>query len=359
MKGRSRRAGTIRTMAILACAALGALAAACGGDPPSAAGVLDHVHGAATGTSSSDLLLATHYGLLRSTDGGQRWTKDAGLGQEMVGGLVKSGGQFVAALQPMSTPDMKMSPSQESMPGMSMGTASTPNIGFSVDGTHWRSSIGIPAAATVAALVSGPSPSMAWASLLGLGIYESTDGGVHWQKVIPSSAPITGLIVVGQNLIITTASGVFVTDANAPSMPALPQLSEAVNEVVPDYFCGTCVVAALASGGIALSPNYGVTWTQKPSRHDFDEVASEPSAPGVLFGMVPAPGQGDHGLWRSTDGGQTWQKVLDRPLVDHMFDVPSSGSQPAHLLAFEWGITVYQSNDAGATWRKLSHFTNE
>jgi photosystem II stability/assembly factor-like uncharacterized protein len=346
-------------LAVLACATLAATAAACGGGPTSTATVLDHVHAAATGTVGSDVLLATHYGLLRSTDGGLRWTKDAGLGQEMVGGLVKSSDQFVAALQPMSTPDMKMSPSQASMPGMSMGTASTPNIGFSADGTHWRSATGIPAAATVAALVSGPSPSMVWASLLGLGIYESTDGGRKWQKVIPSSAPITGLVVRGDNLLITTSAGVFVTDADSPSMPALPQLDEAVNEVVPDYFCDTCVVAGLASGGIALSANDGVTWTQKSSRHVFDEVASEPIAPGVLFGMVPAPGQGDHGLWRSTDGGQTWQNVLDRPLVDHMFEVPGSGSQPAHLLAFEWGITVYQSNDSGATWHMISHVSDK
>ena len=239
-----------------------------------------------------------------------------------------------------------------------MGSASTPNIGFSSDGTHWHSAVGIPAAATVAALVSGPTTSMVWTSLLGRGIYESTDGGRSWQEVIPSSAPITGLVVVGDNLLITTSAGLFVTDADAPSMPALPQLNEAANDVVPDSFCTTCVVAAVATGGIALSGNDGVTWSQKPSTQVFDEVASVPGAPDALFGMVPAPGQSDHGLWRSADGGQTWQKVLDRPLVDHLYEVPSSGTQPAHLLAFEWGITVYRSDNWGATWAKLSRISN-
>jgi photosystem II stability/assembly factor-like uncharacterized protein len=344
-------------VAVAACVAVAGLAAGCGGGSPTAV-VVDHVHGAATGTTGSDVLLATHYGLVRSDDGGRSWTKDSGLGEEMVGGLVKSDGRFVAALQPMSTPDMKMSPSQESMPGMSMGTTSTPNIGYSSDGTHWRSAVGIPPAATVSALVSGPTSSIVWTSLLGLGIYESNDGGLRWQKVIPSTAPITGLVVIGDNLLITTSAGVFVTDANAPSMPALPQLNEPVNEVVPDYFCSTCVLAALANGGVALSGDDGVSWTQKSSKHVFDEVASEPGAPAVLFGMVPAPGQNDHGLWRSIDGGQTWQRVLNHPLVDHMFEVPSSGSQPPYLLAFEWGITVYRSNDWGATWQMLSHVSN-
>jgi photosystem II stability/assembly factor-like uncharacterized protein len=190
--------------------------------------------------------------------------------------------------------------------------------------------------------------------LLGLGIYQSTDGGQQWQQVIPSKTPITGLVVVGDNLLITTASGVFVTDADAPSMPALPQLNEPVNDMVPDDFCGTCVVAAVATGGIALSGNDGVTWSEKPSAHVFDEVSSVPGAPQVLFGMIPAPGQRDHGLWRSTDGGDTWQEVLDRPLVDHLYEVPGSGVQPASLLAFEWGIVVYKSDNWGSSWVKLS-----
>jgi hypothetical protein len=351
-------ASKFRLAAAIACSTLAGVVAGCGAAPHSTGAVLDHVHGAATGTSGTDIILATHYGLVRSADGGRDWTKDPGLGEEMVGGLVKTEGRFVASLQPLSTPGMKMSPSQESMPGMSMGTASTPNIGFSSDGTHWHSAIGIPPAATVAALVSGPSASIVWASLLGKGIYESNDGGQHWEVVIPSSTPVTGLVVVGDNLLITTSAGLFVTDADAPSMPALPQLDAPVNDVVPDYFCGTCVVAALATGGIALSGNDGVTWQQKPSTHVFDEVASEPGAPEVLFGMVPAPGQTGHGLWRSTDGGRTWQEVLDRPLVDHLFEVPSSGPQPTYLLAFEWGITVFRSDNWGATWSKLSRFSS-
>jgi photosystem II stability/assembly factor-like uncharacterized protein len=344
----------VRWAAALTCAALAGVISGCGRAPSTSGVVLDHVHGAVSGATSADVILATHYGLVRSTNGGRSWTEDSGLGREMVGGLVKTGYSFVASLQPMAGPGMKMSPGQASMPGMSMASKSTPNIGFSNDGTHWQSAIGIPAAATVSALVSGPTSSTVWASLLGLGIYESTDSGRHWQKVIPSSTPITALEVVGANLLITTSAGVFVTDADAPTMPALPQLNESVNDVVPDHFCDACVVAALATGGIALSGNDGVTWSQQSSAHVFDEVASEAGAPQVLFGMVPAPGQSGHGLWRSTDGGHTWHNVLSRPLVDHLYEVPASGTQPAYLLAFEWGITVFRSDNWGATWSKLS-----
>jgi photosystem II stability/assembly factor-like uncharacterized protein len=273
----------------------------------------------------------------------------------MVGGLVKTGSSFVAALQPMGGPSMKMTAAQSSMPGMSMGAASTPNIGFSSDGTHWHSAVGIPVNATVAAITTGPDASTVWASLLGRGLYESTDSGQHWGEVVPSTAPITALDVADQNLLLTTSAGLFVTGVEAPSMPALPQLTAGINDIADLSFCAGCVVAALSSGGVALSDNDGVTWTQHPSRHVFDEVASVASQPTVLFGMVPAPAAADHGLWRSSDGGRTWQRVLSHPLIDHLYEVPASADGPASILAFEWGITIYRSDDGGITWRLLSH----
>ena len=163
---------------VLAFSGLG-IVAGCGGPAGTETPVVDHVHAAAAGTSGSDVYVATHYGLVRSTDGGRTWADDPGLGNEMVGGLIRTGDGFVATLQPMGGPGMAMSPGQSSMPGMSMGAASTPNIGYSTDGVRWTSSDGIPVKATVAALTGGPGPSTVWASLLGRGLYESTDGGQH------------------------------------------------------------------------------------------------------------------------------------------------------------------------------------
>lgn len=331
----------------------------CGGGHPAASPVLDHVHGATEGGSPSEVYLATHYGLVRSMNGGATWAADGGLGREMVGGLIKTGPSYVASVQPTSGPGMKMTAAQDSMPGMSMGTASTPNIGYSADGVHWHSAIGIPAGATVAALTSGPTSSTVWSSLLGRGIYESTDGGVQWSEVIPSTVPITDLAVEGQNLLLTTSSGLFVTGTTAPTMPALPQLEQAVNDVAPFSYCTTCVVAALSTGGVALSDDDGISWATQASTHVFDEVASVPSAPQVLFGMIPAPGDAEHGLWRSSNGGHTWQRVLQQSLVDHLYEVPAAAGHGTRILAFKWGITVFQSNDGGVRWSRLSKISGQ
>jgi hypothetical protein len=331
-----------------------ALAGCGGGGHHSAAPVEDHVHAATEGASASEIYVATHYGLVRSMNGGRTWASDGGLGQQMIGGLVRTGQSYVASLQPMSAKGMKMTGSQSSMPGMSMGAASTPNIGYSSDGTHWHSAIGIPAGPVVAALVSGPTSSTVWSSLLGRGVFESTDSGQHWTEVIPSAVPVTGLEVAGQNLLLTTSTGLFVTSTDAPSMPALPQLNGGVNDVASFSYCTTCVVAALSSGGVALSHDDGVNWMSQASPHVFDEVTSVPSYPLVLFGMVPAPGDAGHGLWRSSDGGHTWQRVLHQTLIDHLYEVPAAAGHAAYILAFEWGITVFRSDDGGLTWAQLS-----
>jgi photosystem II stability/assembly factor-like uncharacterized protein len=347
-----------RVAAALVLLTLAGALSACGAGRARQTAVVDHVHAAVQGTTTSDIYLGTHYGLVRSSDGGRSWTDDPGLGEEMVGGLLQTGGTYVASLQPMGGPGMKMTAAQSSMPGMSMGSASTPNIGYSQDGVHWDSAIGIPAAATVAALAMGPSSSTVWASLLGRGVYQSTDAGRDWSEVIPSSVPVTDLTVQGENLLLTTSTGLFVTDASEPSMPALPQLNVSVNDVAPFSFCTTCVVAALATGGVALSDDDGVTWHTEPSSHVFDEVTSFSSSPTVLFGMTPAPGDAGHGLWRSADGGHTWQRVLNRSLVDHLYSVPATATRPAYLLAFEWGITVFRSTDGGETWTKISRIAH-
>jgi hypothetical protein len=331
--------------------------AACGGgtaagsQPP----VTDHVHGVVAGSGSTQILLATHYGLEQSEDAGATWQVDNGLGEEMVAGIVKLPSDYVASLQPMAGMKMpRMTAANMSTPGMSMGAASTPNIGYSTNTDRWYSAQGIPPGAAVAALAGGSNASTVWASLIGFGIYESTDAGRSWQRVIPATVPVSDLLVVGANLLFVTPSGLFVTDVTDPSMPGLPELSQPVNDMTTLPNCGSCVVAALGSGGVAASRDGGVTWRQFADSPTFDEL-SAPPATSALFGMVPSSADPNHGVWRSTDGGTTWTKVLTVPLVDHLYALPAEARSPLEILAFQWGINVFGSTDDGVTWSPVSH----
>lgn len=320
--------------------------------------VEDHVHGAVAGPATGSLLLATHYGLESSADGGRTWTADGGLGDEMIAGIVRTGGTYVASLQMMpgmSMPSLGgagMKMSGGSMAGMNMSGSMSdmPSVAYSSDGRTWSSPTGFPAKAQVASIAAGTTPGTVWASVLGKGVFRSVNAGRTWSEVIPARIPINVLAAAGPNLLMATPSGTFVTSGQEPSMPGLPQLRGPVNDLVVVPGCAGCVVAARGTGGIAVSRNDGVTWTNHRSPAPFDELYAGRKA---LFGLVASAGKSE-GIWRSRDDGKHWQRVLAAPLVDHMYVGERSGTSPL-LLAFGWGIRVYRSTNDGRTWRMLTH----
>jgi hypothetical protein len=317
--------------------------------------VEDHVHGVVPGPHGSQIIIATHYGLETSSDGGATWQPNTTLGREMVSGIVRARGQYVASLERMpgmSMPAMKSS--MRSMPGMSMSATTTSDLGYSTNTASWHAAQGIPAKATITALTAGPDGT-AWASVLGSGIFESTDGGRDWRLALPDRVPVTALATAGQSLAFATPSGVFVTDAGSPSVPALAQLNSPVNDLVSWEACPLCLVAATPRGGVAVSRNAGVTWKQQAPGPVFDEVQPLTGSAHALLGMVASGVDPKRGVWRSGNGGKSWTRVLDRPLVDHVYQVPASPGHPGSLLAFQWGIKVFRSTDGGRQWTRIAH----
>ncbi len=90
-----------------------------------------------------------------------------------------------------------------------------------------------------------------------------------------------------------------------------------------------------------------------------DAVAGDPSRPLVAyFGAV------NGGVWKTTNGGQTWRNITDgktdlssvgaiavAPSDPNVIYVGSGESQPREDLTY--GTGVYRSTDAGATWTHL------
>jgi hypothetical protein len=335
-----------RTIGAVVGAAAGfSMLTGCGGSGStsavSSATVTDHVHAAVESVSPTGIMLATHYGLLTSTDAGRSWHTDSGLGYDMVGGLLHAHGSYVAAM----LPDSAATPSAS--------TAHAPAVQVSTDGKTWAVATGIPAGATVTSLVQGAGRGV-WAAVLGVGVFHSGDEGRHWQVAVPAKVPITTLAVVGANLVLATDSGILVTGTSSPSMPALPQLAATVDDLEVSSQCARCLVATLARGGVATSDDGGVSWARHSFRVAFESVAAPAGAPGVLIGMSPSPSARSQGLWRSTDNGVHWHRVLSAPLIDHLYDVPASGSRGSELLAFQWGIQVWSSRDGGRTWQRAA-----
>ena len=134
-----------------------------------------------------------------------------------------------------------------------------------------------------------------------------------------------------------------------------------------------CIRGDISYGdGVYKSTDGGKTWTNiglKDSRH-IARIAVHPTNPDIVFvaalGHAYGPNS-ERGVFRSTDGGKSWQKVLFKDDKSGAIDIVFAPSNPHILFAAmweanrtPWGLTsggpgsgLYKSTDDGATWKRL------
>ncbi len=127
--------------------------------------------------------------------------------------------------------------------------------------------------------------------------------------------------------------------------------------------------------GVYRSPDGGATWTNAglTSTVTTGRIAVDPSDPQRIFvassGDLFNPG-GGRGVYRSTDGGATWQRVLSPSTrTTGAVDLAIDPSNPQRIYAALWdhirypdlrvyggvGSGVYRSTDGGTTWTRLAN----
>ena len=131
---------------------------------------------------------------------------------------------------------------------------------------------------------------------------------------------------------------------------------------------------ALSHGdGVYKSTDAGKTWASmglRETRH-IAQIRIDPRNPEVVF--VAALGQvakdsRDRGVYKSTDGGRTWRQTLFVDETTGAVDLALDPVNPRHLYAAMWdfrrlpwqmrsggkGSGLYKSTDGGETWKKLN-----
>jgi hypothetical protein len=98
--------------------------------------------------------------------------------------------------------------------------------------------------------------------------------------------------------------------------------------------------------GIYVSDDGAQSWTlARASGKTVHNIEQSPHDPQVFFAAT----QHD-GLWRSRDGGRTWQTVKGVPADQTLHNVTFDPRDPRRLAVCGWGPGVLVSADGGETW---------
>ncbi|WP_411767562.1 WD40/YVTN/BNR-like repeat-containing protein [Winogradskyella sp. A3E31] len=126
--------------------------------------------------------------------------------------------------------------------------------------------------------------------------------------------------------------------------------------------------------GVYKSTNGGTSWTNmglKNSQH-VSKIIIHPEDSNVVLVAVEGPlwnKGGDRGLYKTVDGGKSWNKTLGDDAWTGVTELVYDPRDPNRMYAATWqrhrtvaaylgggpGTALYRSDDAGDTWNKLSN----
>src|SRR5690349_19374424 len=179
------------------------------------------------------------------------------------------------------------------------------------------------------------------------GIWKTIDGGVHWDPIFDSE-PVSSIGAL----------------AIAPSNPNIVWAGTGEPWIRSHISVGQ---------GVYKSTDAGKTWTlmglEKTGR--ISRVVIDPKNPNIV--LVAALGhaygpQQERGVYRTTDGGKTWERVLFTDENSGCAHLEMDPKDPKTLFAGMWPIEIhtwgrqsggtgsglFKSTDGGVTWKRLS-----
>jgi photosystem II stability/assembly factor-like uncharacterized protein len=200
----------------------------------------------------------------------------------------------------------------------------------------------------VASIAGVPGdPSIYYAGAASGGVWKTTDGGIRW-------------VPVSDNLPVTAIGALAV----APSDPSVVWAGTGEAWAIRD--------SDVIGDGIYKSMDAGKTWTHMglDETGRIGRILVHPSNPDIVFacaiGRITAPQQ-ERGVFRTTDGGQHWERVLFVDENTGCSGLSMDAKNPRTIWAGTWqvemhpwamlsggaGSGLYVSRDGGSKWTKI------
>lgn len=192
-------------------------------------------------------------------------------------------------------------------------------------------------------------PLEAYFGAVGGGLWKTIDGGQTWNPVTDGQ--------IGSSSVGAVA------------------VSESNPNIVYIGMGETCIRGNIMQGdGLYKSTDAGKTWTHLAALRDSQAISKiriHPTNPDIVFAAVfghPSAPSDERGVYRTKDGGKTWQRVLFRDPKTAAIDVSIDHQHPNVVYAAMWeayrtswqmssggpGSGLFKSTDGGDTWTEIT-----
>jgi len=253
------------------------------------------------------LVMATHYGLFRSQNGGTSWQEVAGGSNQLMEGLMT----YSLAYSTLNPQRLYVLTQPAVLPH-----TGTVGLYTSADqGRNWKLSIASASitSRTIFVVAPGndtPDEVYIYLSELGpLGLKRSLDNGQHFTS--------TGTLPFGMLFGVLAIPG------------------------APGH------LLAYSSDGMAYSTDGGIHWEV------IKNISSSVNDVTTAGPHSPIYASGDAGIYSSNDGGKTFQLVYTQASFASLTAAPT---QP-QVIYGKTGTSVYRSDDGGHSWNTLPHIS--
>ena len=305
----------------------------------------NHVH-AMLALPHNVLVLATHYGLFRSEDGGTTWKEVAGGPNQLMYGSMT----YSLGISPLNPQRLYV------LTQIALTSHATLGLYTSTDqGQTWKLASAAPPGFSNPIFLAAPGNDTAdevyiYRNDLGnMGLQVSMDDGQHFSTVgtLPFGN-ILGLLAIPNapgHLLAYGDSGVARSTDSGVHWQVLKGITGGISDMATSG--PNSPIYASGDAGILVSQDSGTTFKLVNSQASYASLAISPTQPQILYGKTGLS------TYRSVDGGHTWQTL---PHISGNLAVlavnPSNASQV--YLSLSYPTAVYQLTQSATAWQSLT-----